>query len=102
AEDGIRCFHVTGVQTCALPISERGDRAHRGGRGRPESQFDAETVFRACQENNKAVEINCRPDRLDPPKRLLRKAYEMGCLFSIRSEERRVGEECWFRVALCG
>src|SRR5690606_39516457 len=20
--DGIRCFHVTGVQTCALPISE--------------------------------------------------------------------------------
>src|SRR5690606_40838079 len=21
AEDGIRCFHVTGVQTCALPIS---------------------------------------------------------------------------------
>src|SRR5690606_40760025 len=24
AEDGIREFHVTGVQTCALPISERG------------------------------------------------------------------------------
>src|SRR5690606_40006951 len=23
AEDGIRAFHVTGVQTCALPISER-------------------------------------------------------------------------------
>src|SRR5690606_39871470 len=23
AEDGIRDFHVTGVQTCALPISER-------------------------------------------------------------------------------
>src|SRR5690606_40875163 len=23
AEDGIRGFHVTGVQTCALPISER-------------------------------------------------------------------------------
>src|SRR5690606_40923713 len=22
AEDGIRCFHVTGVQTCALPISQ--------------------------------------------------------------------------------
>src|SRR5690606_41180944 len=22
AEDGIRAFHVTGVQTCALPISE--------------------------------------------------------------------------------
>src|SRR5690606_39393681 len=24
AEDGIRDFHVTGVQTCALPISPRG------------------------------------------------------------------------------
>src|SRR5690606_39506815 len=24
AEDGIRDFHVTGVQTCALPISHRG------------------------------------------------------------------------------
>src|SRR5690606_12379943 len=37
AEDGIRDFHVTGVQTCALPISEddgrdRGDREPaRGG-----------------------------------------------------------------------
>src|SRR5690606_40066382 len=27
AEDGIRDFHVTGVQTCALPISYYGDRA---------------------------------------------------------------------------
>src|SRR5207302_8125530 len=26
AEDGIRDFHVTGVQTCALPISSRGAR----------------------------------------------------------------------------
>src|SRR5690606_39597883 len=34
AEDGIRAFHVTGVQTCALPISHppprrQGDTAHR-------------------------------------------------------------------------
>src|SRR5690606_40320106 len=34
AEDGIRCFHVTGVQTCALPIYRRGGpRARTGGRG---------------------------------------------------------------------
>src|SRR6266700_4999483 len=26
AEDGIRDFHVTGVQTCALPISRTGSR----------------------------------------------------------------------------
>src|SRR5207302_4741006 len=35
AEDGIRDFHVTGVQTCALPISRRrsrplGDAARQG------------------------------------------------------------------------
>src|SRR5207302_4492153 len=29
AEDGIRDFHVTGVQTCALPISWRGRRRAR-------------------------------------------------------------------------
>src|SRR5690606_40617665 len=32
AEDGIRDFHVTGVQTCALPIS--GGGVHGGGRVR--------------------------------------------------------------------
>src|SRR5215475_6748765 len=32
AEDGIRDFHVTGVQTCALPISGRGLSPQHGGR----------------------------------------------------------------------
>src|SRR5690606_40117991 len=31
AEDGIRDFHVTGVQTCALPISSRFDKRYRYG-----------------------------------------------------------------------
>src|SRR6266511_2963338 len=40
AEDGIRDFHVTGVQTCALPIAgcailPRRSRALRGARDRP-------------------------------------------------------------------
>src|SRR5690606_40620514 len=30
AEDGIRDFHVTGVQTCALPISTPGEGADNG------------------------------------------------------------------------
>src|SRR5690606_40701142 len=35
AEDGIRDFHVTGVQTCALPISRARSRAgRRRARGR--------------------------------------------------------------------
>src|SRR5690606_39702402 len=34
AEDGIRDFHVTGVQTCALPISEARVDLERGSVGR--------------------------------------------------------------------
>src|SRR3546814_20368713 len=34
-----RCALVTGVQTCALPISSRGDRSHRD-RGRTRGQTD--------------------------------------------------------------
>src|SRR5690606_39428623 len=35
AEDGIRDFHVTGVQTCALPISAQGCVHRRLGRVAP-------------------------------------------------------------------
>ena len=48
-----------------------------GGRGRrPESVFDPATVFGACREHGVAVEINCRPERMDPPDRLLGLAAE--------------------------
>src|SRR5437870_13458283 len=33
AEDGIRDGHVTGVQTCALPISHFADESHHGSLG---------------------------------------------------------------------
>ena len=56
-----------------------------GGRGiRPESKFDAEKVFTACRDAATAVEINSRPERRDPPTRLLNLALEIGCLFSHR------------------
>ena len=58
-----------------------------GGRGmRPESKFDAEKVFTACRDNGTAVEINSRPERRDPPTRLLNLALEIGCLFSIDTD----------------
>ena len=38
---------------------------------RPPSAFDADYVFAACQQFDTAVEINCRPERLDPPGELL-------------------------------
>jgi len=64
-----------------------------GGRGRrPESRFEAEAVFTACREHNTAVEINCRPERRDPPTRLLHLAHELGCLFSIDTDAHAPGQ----------
>src|SRR5690625_8016028 len=64
AEDGIRDGHVTGVQTCALPISPRSRRAGPGSpRRRTRPPAPAAT---GC------------PGRTGVP----------------RSEERRVGKEC--------
>ncbi|MFD0527519.1 PHP domain-containing protein [Kitasatospora arboriphila] len=66
-----------------------------GGRTRPESQFDAEAVFAACAESGTAVEINCRPDRRDPPTRLLRLAIDTGCVFAIDSDAHAPGQLDW-------
>jgi putative hydrolase len=65
------------------------------GRGRPESTFNAELVFAAAKKFDKAVEINCRPERLDPPKRLLGLAVEMGCRFSIDTDAHAPGQLEW-------
>ncbi len=65
------------------------------GRGRPESTFDAELVFAAAAKFDKAVEINSRPERLDPPKRLLRLAVEMGCKVSIDTDAHAPGQLEW-------
>ena len=65
------------------------------GRGRPESEFDAGRVFGACIEHGVAVEINCRPERQDPPDRLLRIAADMGCLFSIDTDAHAPGQLDW-------
>ncbi|HEY2702241.1 MAG TPA: PHP domain-containing protein [Candidatus Dormibacteraeota bacterium] len=77
------------------------------GRGRPESTFDPEAVFDACRRHDVAVEINCRPERLDPPKRLLRLAVEAGCRFSIDTDAHAPGQLDWQiigceRAAACG
>jgi len=65
------------------------------GKGRPESEFDAEAIFQACIDNNVAVEINSRPERLDPPRRLLNLAVEMGCFFAIDTDAHAPGQLEW-------
>ena len=68
-------------------------RLLQGSRGpRPESEFDAKEVFAACAEYNVAVEINSRPERQDPPDRLIQLALDAGCLFSIDSDAHAPGQ----------
>src|SRR5690606_39865806 len=75
AEDGIRDFHVTGVQTCAFPISARRstrDSAHGGGVRDDRGGLD-------------------RGGRVARPVRGVRERLGGGA--RRRSEERRVGKE---------
>jgi putative hydrolase len=65
------------------------------GRGRPQSEFDAEVVFHACEQFKTAVEINSRPERLDPPNDLLELAVEMGCEFAINTDAHAPGQLEW-------
>src|SRR5690606_39586252 len=76
AEDGIRAFHVTGVQTCALPISQviviiKADINDSNKLGR---EADEPSVTRGAGLAGKGTSLAVRK----PP---------------CRSEERRVGKE---------
>ena len=79
-----RRTNVLGHCTGRLIEGERGTR--------PESSFDAEVVFEACRAFDVAVEINSRPERRDPPTRLLELAIETGCLFSIDTDAHAPGQ----------
>ncbi|KQW45079.1 hypothetical protein ASC77_20070 [Nocardioides sp. Root1257] len=76
--------NVLGHCTGRMVMGNRGTRA--------ESQFDAKAVFEACVESNTAVEINSRPERRDPPTRLLELARDLGCLVSIDSDAHAPGQ----------
>ena len=62
---------------------------------RPPSTFDADYVFAACKQFGTAVEINCRPERLDPPRELLDLAIDYGCWFSIDTDAHATGQLEW-------
>src|SRR5256884_6395573 len=84
AEDGIRDVAVTGVQTCALPISYF---------------FNALTGYSRKNEPRELlvapVNLRQRLEELILREIALQKKGERGHLiFKMRSEERRVGKEC--------
>ena len=100
--------HCTGRMVSSRPVGVTGpgDRGHRA-RTRAESDFDADAVFAACVEHGTAVEINSRPERQDPPKRLIRRALEAGCVFAINTDAHAPGQLDWQRfgcerAARCG
>ena len=77
-----------------------------GKRRRPPSALDAEIVFAAALRFDKALEVNSRPERLDPPKRILRLAVEAGCRVAIDSDAHAPGQLAWLpfgcdRAAAC-
>src|SRR5690606_40641604 len=87
AEDGIRAFHVTGVQTCALPISRdtRGSAPYpgeipRGSRGVPPY----------CLLRNNSTSLLDRRGCADWQHRNRRASAAPRVM--PRSEERRVGK----------
>src|SRR5437870_11397791 len=77
AEDGIRDGHVTGVQTCALPISDR--------------------VFGIIQQHDQPLlwkhAHNYRAKTIDSAVMLNYRDGELSRRRERRSEERRVGKE---------
>jgi putative hydrolase len=65
------------------------------GRGRPPSVFDAEIVFAACAQFDTALEINCRPERQDPPDELVDLALEWDLRFAIDTDAHAPGQMEW-------
>src|SRR5690606_40037392 len=86
AEDGIRDFHVTGVQTCALPISTRFCRLPAGGSKRRQGSDSNRARTPPCRHlfisllRSRALDLAPRHISWPPPPPL-----------RPRSEERRVG-----------
>src|SRR5207253_4020481 len=84
AEDGIRDGHVTGVQTCALPISPYALPVS-GRRG-----YGSVGPIRAARKErceHAALKLRCRRGKAGG-------ATGGGTTSPKRSEERRVGKEC--------
>src|SRR5690606_40131807 len=87
AEDGIRDFHVTGVQTCALPISKEARTMdtfiHYGIAAAHQAVMDAGLPTGEDLDEEMATRIGC-----------IIGSGIGGLPLIERSEERRVGKEC--------
>src|SRR5690606_39932939 len=97
-EDGIRDFHVTGVQTCALPISLRWDSAATAIHDDPLAlvfQDFAVDLSGILVDRTNVLAIQALNDSLSSSDFLV--LPELRASGAGRSEERRVGKGCGSR-----
>jgi putative hydrolase len=86
--------HCTGRK-----LRVRTDEAHAASRWRPPSTFDVSKVFTAAVRHGKAIEINCRPDRRDPPTEMLERAAGIEDLvFAIDSDAHATAQLSWVDI----
>src|SRR3989449_5256468 len=94
AEDGIRDVAVTGVQTCALPISIELAVGAGSVLNEAEASRELALLYQAMGRNQEALSLLNAAHRLfgrlDARAHLVHVAGKM----AERSEERRVGKEC--------
>src|SRR5258706_1712391 len=98
AEDGIRYWSVTGVQTCAFPISSR--RRHTrlvSDWSSDVCSSDLRSPFASLQVPGHISQTAARSPSRVTKHTIYREAIHDPCsenFFPHRSEERRVGKEC--------
>lgn len=86
--------HCTGRKVKGLPPPGP-ERLGPADYVRKMSTFDADIVFAACEATDTAVEVNCRPERRDPPDDLLALALAMGCRVSIDTDAHAPAQLEW-------
>src|SRR5690606_40352063 len=89
AEDGIRDFHVTGVQTCALPICADRFPCNPVPLIKNAENKGLNPFKTWCQVYVLTGNLPTRKEKVD-----IKLARPKATLHRLRSEERRVGKEC--------
>src|SRR5690606_41191236 len=90
AEDGIRDFHVTGVQTCALPISS----AHFDAKELRRLDRFSEFFIVAARQAIAHAGLEFTTDEELASRAGVMVGAGFGGMGAFRSEERRVGKGC--------
>src|SRR5439155_8533699 len=98
AEDGIRDGHVTGVQTCALPIFPFTPAGEAAAKYNQTETYDPESL--CIIGGTPRHHVTMMPFEILQGSRKTAFLYGDGSFRLIKSEERRVGKECrsWWWV----